>query len=39
MEQDASAKQTTMEGLEGTAVGGGESRSLYHTCAIFGRVQ
>lgn len=39
MEQDASNEQTTIKGLEGTAVGRGESRSLYHTCAIFVRVK
>lgn len=39
MEQDASAEQTTIKGLEGAAVGTGEPRSLYHTCAIFVLVQ
>lgn len=35
MERDASAEQTRTKGLEVTAVGRGQSRPLYHTCAIF----
>lgn len=35
MERDASTEQTRTEGLEVTAVGRGQSRPLYHTCAVF----